>query len=97
MPCRCDGYEDMEQEERQKTTDQLTQDLCYLCGTLLEAGDLNKHASSRIIKWWIQHQKDDTNRVRENLREVLIDYFVYIFLSFYIFCQLIHFYTRIIS
>jgi len=88
MPCMSDGYEpsnrdriqqNIDEQRREQANrdiaDKLTQDLCYLCGTLTEKGLLNDVASPRIQGWWKKHQQDDNLRVKRNLRDILNHYY----------------------
>lgn len=74
MPCKCDGYDEMVSHEKRQILDNLTQDLCYLCATLMENGILEKYASPRILKWWKQHQRDDNARVKDAINDLMQDY-----------------------
>ena len=75
MPCKCDGYDEMLNNEKKQKLDQLTQDLCYICATLMTNGVLEKYASPRIIDWWKQHQKDDNARVKDTINDLMQDYY----------------------
>ena len=65
MPCQDDGYHaDTEKELLKKRVDELTQNLCYLCGELIAAGaPLEECASERIRTWWTAHCEADRARV----------------------------------
>jgi len=68
MPCEgprgyyCDN-------SQQKVVDNLTQNLCYLCGELSRCGNLGIYANGRILAWWKNHQENDTERVTEKMEK----------------------------
>ena len=62
MPCQYYSAGE-ERAETAKHMNLLTQDLCFLCGQLVARELLEEVASLRILKWWQNHQHDDTNRV----------------------------------
>jgi len=64
MPCECDYPVDVGKEER----DRLTQNLCYLCAKLKDAGELSKYGNGRIEAWYKGHEAQDEKRVREKMR-----------------------------
>jgi hypothetical protein len=72
MPCRDDGQGHdeavRERERAQERLDRVTQDLCYLCGSLEHSNALNKYASRRIKAWWKNYQRVDTERVAELMK-----------------------------
>lgn len=63
MPCRCDYMEGSGAEEQSIEIDALTQNLCFLCGTITEKKLWKKFNNQRIKQWWKKHQEDDTRRV----------------------------------
>lgn len=64
MPCRCDGYDDnTEADELKAQLDEVTQNLCFMCGDITEKKLWKKFDNQRIEQWWKKHQKDDTRRV----------------------------------
>ena len=76
MPCRSDDYEpESEDSKMRREIDRLTQDLCYLCGEMTEAGVLKTYASQRILAWWEKHKKADLKRVKEGLKGFLFSTF----------------------
>ncbi len=52
-------------KQLQERLDEVTQNLCYLCGTA-ETNALHiLKGNKRLAKWWEDHQKADTKRVSE--------------------------------
>lgn len=72
MPCNGGGPSQsyQEQELLKAKIDRLTQDLCFLCASLLGAGILEDHASERTLEWHKEHMEKDEKRLREKMREV---------------------------
>jgi len=68
MPCKCDGMENDARNELEDRVDELTQNLCFMCGTITEKNLWKEFKNPRIKKWWKQHQKDDTERVTEAIK-----------------------------
>lgn len=52
-----------------KKINELTQNLCYLCGTLIEKGLLGDVLNPRIKEWWETHITRDEERVRRQLKD----------------------------
>ena len=82
MPCR-DSRDDMSKlEDVQKISklqnrlDEVTQNLCYLFGTIEDAG-LRRlfYNSNRLAEWWKEHQTCDTERVTAAMKEYIEDNF----------------------
>ena len=84
MPCRCDDYpayptrgvyDDTALKERnaiKKDLDEVTQNLCYLCGTLIYNGSENIiRDNKRLYQWWKNHLANDEKRVREEMRKII--------------------------
>jgi hypothetical protein len=83
MPCRCDDYpptstrdvyDDRAKKERdaiKKSLDEVTQNLCYLCGTVIH--DLLREdvlkGNRRLYQWWRAHLAADEKRVRDEMRK----------------------------
>jgi len=76
MPCRCDWPDDRSvtyqrtKDEYRAKIDTLTQDLCFLCGTLQDNGILG-NASGRILEWWAKHKDSDERRVRMEMENYI--------------------------
>ena len=64
MPCQSDCP-----DPRPGQINRLTQDLCYLCGTLLVKDLFDECASDRIKTWWDEHLAADTARVRGEMEK----------------------------
>lgn len=70
MPCSDGLYLDNFAEERLKERiDELTQNLCFLCINLKEAGLLETYGNPRIIEWHNKHMELDEERVRYQIEE----------------------------
>jgi hypothetical protein len=69
MPCSDGGYPypDTEKAKLKERLDEVTQNLCYLCGNLQRIGALEDYANSRILAWWAQHDAADCKRVHEQM------------------------------
>jgi cbb3-type cytochrome oxidase cytochrome c subunit len=67
MPCSDGGPSYSDCSEERAKIDKLTQDLCYLCATLMESKVLKKYANARIIAWHKEHMAKDQQRVREEM------------------------------
>ena len=72
MPCRCDYMDDTTEEAQRKEIDKLTQNLCFMCGTITEKKLWEKFPNQRIKDWWEQHKADDTKRVTEAIRAYVV-------------------------
>jgi hypothetical protein len=70
MPCQ-DTYEGDEDCDYQYRVNTLTQDLCFLCGQLIDAGLFEKYASKRIIDWQKKHHESDRDRVLRKMNDRL--------------------------
>ncbi len=66
MPCESPYDGDYGKAE----IDELTQDLCYLCANLMNAGIIEKYASNRILKWHKTHMNWDNERVTNKIKDV---------------------------
>ena len=72
MPCQDGGPSCpcSENEYFKERVDELTQNLCYLCGVLIEEKVLKKYANKRILGWQKEHHKSDEKRVRRKLKMI---------------------------
>lgn len=72
MPC--DDYRDSSADRMkiiclEGRIDELAQNLCYLCASLMDAGELEKYANGRILGWHKVHMEHDNERVRIKMRD----------------------------
>jgi len=66
MPCRSDfGDVGCDHSDYINEIDELTQNLCFLCGELQGDGLFRDYSNTKISKWWAEHQEKDTKRVRD--------------------------------
>lgn len=56
-----------------KRLDEVTQNLCYVCGELTRADELETYASARTCKWWYEHKDADEERVSKKMYKFLKD------------------------
>lgn len=81
MPCRDDRdhvqtVRDTELENALlETVDELTQNLCYICGNIEYRGEINFYANKRILKWWEQHKAADEKRVVKEMKSYIKKYY----------------------
>lgn len=72
MPCRDDAH--YEYAVLKKRLDEVTQNLCFVCGcieNIEEAKSLLTHG--RILKWWQEHQENDTIRIAAAMKNYVKD------------------------
>ena len=78
MPCRDDrdncGSDTVRIGRLQERLDEVTQNLCYLCGTAEKNALHILKGNKRLAKWWEDHQKADTKRVKEQMLEHIKQY-----------------------
>jgi seryl-tRNA synthetase len=72
MPCRDDWPSDpvvsqRSYDEQKKRLDEVTQLLCFCCGTLHHTNVMSDVASLR--KWWEKHRQQDERRVRKEMQQ----------------------------
>jgi len=71
MPCH-DAW--MDRIAEQEKIDELTRMLCWLCGTLEGDNEGDKIlVNPKLKKWWKEHKKSDTDRVRAEMRKIVKD------------------------
>jgi hypothetical protein len=70
MPCY-DPETDREDCDNAAKVNTLTQDLCFLCGQLIDAGLFEKYASKRIVEWQKKHHESDKERVLRSMNDRL--------------------------
>lgn len=76
MLCQCEPLSseyDNRQKMDQAKLDSLTQMLCWLCGTLTATYHEDfLSCNPRLLAWWNQHQKTDTDRVLREMRQEVV-------------------------
>lgn len=81
MPCE-DPYRSntvyVDNPKVKKRLDFVTQNLCYLCANLMDAGLLEKYANKRILAWHKEHTRSDEKRVSGKMRAVYLGHPEYI-------------------
>jgi len=74
MPCRDDYNGPNSIDELRVKIDELTQNLCFMCGTV-EGDELWEHFDNKRIKdWWKKHQENDTKRVTKAIAEYVLEH-----------------------
>lgn len=66
MPCRCDGWEEEENERMHKLMDKLTRMLCTASKAMDNRG---VKMSNEHLEWWKQHQEFDRKRAEQEKKE----------------------------
>jgi len=73
----CHDYESKSERDKREAEqvrsvsrlDEITQNLCFVCGQLLEDdAAMEKYTNPRIQEWWKRHLESDTARVLINMR-----------------------------
>lgn len=76
MPCRDDrdncGSDTVRIGKLQERLDEVTQNLCYVCGTAEMTALHILKGNKRLAKWWKEHQTADTRRVTESMNRFII-------------------------
>ena len=67
MPC--ESYGSCDHSSYEEEIDELTQNLCYLCGTLKHEKLYSRIATKRIKKWFDEHNRNDKGRVVDKMRK----------------------------
>lgn len=79
MPCRCDDddvYASRERSRLLEKVDDLTQKLCWLCGTVCyrNVNNVLMMGNPALSKWWEEHQRQDKLRLEDEMRREAIKY-----------------------
>lgn len=78
MPCRDEFAATQTQnlciEDLKNKLNEVTQNLCYLCGELKYNNELEEYANERIINWFEKHTEDDKKRVETNIKQYIKKY-----------------------
>jgi len=76
MPCHDQWLEEDDRrrdlKELNNRIDELSQNLCYLCGQVEYIGEFEDLTcnNDRLRKWWKDHQNSDTRRVKKEMRQI---------------------------
>ena len=64
MPCRCDGYEEMESAAQREAAHRATRVACDM-RTILRRHNLLQELTEETRKWIAQHDREDAKRIAE--------------------------------